>query len=142
MLPRFFHLLARYARNGEGQLGLDAETGRDLADAHLAGDGGVGRQRDLGLAGHELQRAQEAGRIAGREQLLRVGARAAGAAQLARGRQLDVQHVVGLDGTAFAAAGGGGLGGVQNLFDGHRDAPVRWVVLRWSLLCPVSKDAG
>ncbi|KAG0919263.1 hypothetical protein G6F31_021183 [Rhizopus arrhizus] len=82
------------------------------------------KPRDLGLAGHELQRGQEAGRIAGREQLLRVGARAAGAAQLARGRQLDVQHVVGRDGTAFAAAGCGGIGAVEDFFDRHGAFPL------------------
>ena len=109
-----FDLLARHARHVDGQLGLDAETGRDLTDADLAGDGGVGRQRDLGLAGHELQRAQEAGR--GRRRTVAPGWCRPPASR-ARGRQLDVQHVVGGDGTAFAAAGRGGLGGVQNPMD-------------------------
>ena len=63
------------------------EAGGNRADADFAGDGRGRGQRDLLLAGDELQRAQEAGRIAGGEQLFRVGAGPAGAAEFARGRQ-------------------------------------------------------
>src|SRR5690606_16465590 len=78
-----------------------------------------GRQWNLLLAGDELQRAQEAGRVAGGEQLLRVGAFAARAAQLARGGQGEVELAVGGGGAAFAAAGGGGGAGVEDLLEGH-----------------------
>src|SRR5690606_29530248 len=84
-----------------------------------AGDRGIGGQGDLLPAGDELQRAEEAGRVARREQLFGIGAVAAVAAQLARGGQADVQYAVGGGGPAFAAAGGGGGGGVEDLFDGH-----------------------
>ena len=57
--------------------------------------------------------------FAGGEQLLRVGARPARAAQFPGRGQLYVKHVVGRDGAAFAASSGGGLGRVKDLFDGH-----------------------
>lgn len=44
----------------------------DLADADLAGDRGRRRQRDLGATSHELERAEEAGRVAGGKQLLGI----------------------------------------------------------------------
>jgi hypothetical protein len=60
-----------------------------------------------------------AGRATGGEHLFRVGARAAGAAEFARGGELDVQDAVGGHGAAVAAAGGGGFGGVEDLIEGH-----------------------
>ena len=93
------------AGGGDGQLGLDAEPGGDRADAHGAGDGGRRRQRDLLLAGDELQRAEEAGRIACGEQLLGIGAGTAGATQLAGRGQGDVERGVVGAGAAVAALG-------------------------------------
>src|SRR5690606_28367472 len=119
------------AGRGDGERGLDAEAGRDLADADLAGDAGGRRQRDLLLAGHELQRAQEAGRVAGGEQLFGIGAWAAGAAQLARRGQLHVEDAVVGAGAAVTAPGGGSGGGVEDLLDGHGVTPVGgWAGLR------------
>src|SRR5690606_5891978 len=106
-------------RRGHRQRGLQAEATAQGADAHVGGDRGRGRQRNLLLAGDELQRAQEAGRVAGGEQLLRVGAFAARAAQLARRGQGEVELAVGGGGAAFAAAGGGGGAGVEDLLEGH-----------------------
>ncbi|GAA3493643.1 hypothetical protein GCM10019016_007420 [Streptomyces prasinosporus] len=58
--------------------------------------------------------AAEAGRVAGREQLLRIGAPAV-AAQFRGGAQTDVQLAVGGDGAALAAVGGGGDSGVERV---------------------------
>ena len=87
-------------------------------------DADGGRDRGLGghlqlqlLAGH-LQRADEAGGIARREQLLRIGAVAAGAAQFLRRRELGFEGAVFRPGLAVAAAGGGGAGGIEDV-DGH-----------------------
>src|SRR5690606_15953490 len=84
-----------------------------------AGDAGGRGQRDLPAAGDELQRAEEARRVAGGEQLFGIGARPAGAAELARGGQLHVERAVSGTGAPVAAAGGGGSGGVEDLLDGH-----------------------
>ena len=65
----------------------DAEGARlagHRADGHVGRDRHLGRQRDLLHARHGLHRADEAGRVAGREQLLGVGAGAAVAAQFLR----------------------------------------------------------
>src|SRR5690606_7591225 len=67
----------------------------------------------------ELQRTEEARRVAGREQLLGIGAFAAGTAQRTRRGQGEVQRAVGGGGAAFAAAGGGGGAGVEDLLEGH-----------------------
>ena len=113
------HLFARQAGHRDGQLGLDPETGGQRTDADLAGDRGVGGQGLLLLGGHELQRTQEAGGIAGGKQLFRVGALAASAAQLAgRGQAYGQTAVVGA-GAALTAAGGGGGGGVEDLVEAH-----------------------
>ena len=78
-LHQGFHLLARQARHADLQLDFDAEAGGDLADADATLDRGRSRQGDLLLAGDILQCAQEIGRVAGGEQLLRVGSSLAGA---------------------------------------------------------------
>src|SRR5690606_20216264 len=100
-------------RGRDGERGLDAEAGRDLADADLAGDAGGRRQCDLLPGRYELQRAEEAGRVARGEQLFGIGAGTAAAAQLARGGQLHVEHLVVGPGAAVAASGGGRGGGVE-----------------------------
>src|SRR5690606_30761192 len=56
------------------QVDVEAETTWDLADADLGGDRAVCRQWLLLLAGDEFQCADEAGRVAGGEHLLGVGA--------------------------------------------------------------------
>ncbi|KAF5290909.1 hypothetical protein FQR65_LT20556 [Abscondita terminalis] len=90
----------------------DAVGVGDGAQVHFGVDGQVLGQGDLLLAGHGLDGADEAGRVAGGEQLLGIGARAAGAGR----RQGHVQAaVIGARG-AIAAAGGVGAGGVQELF--------------------------
>src|SRR5690606_13404786 len=63
------------ARHGNLQRRLDAEAAAVLArtDAHRRGDLRRLGDRHLLLAGHHLQRAEEAGRIASGEQLLRIG---------------------------------------------------------------------
>src|SRR5690606_30395862 len=107
------------ARRRDGERDLDAEAGRDLADADLAGAAGGRGQGDLLAGRYELQRTTEAGRVARGEQLLGIGARTATAAQLARGGQLHVEHSVAGLGAAVAASGGAGGGGVEDLLDGH-----------------------
>src|SRR4030095_13496272 len=76
----------------------------------------IGRQGGLHLARNRLDCADEAGGVAGGEQLLGVGAAAVGAG----GRQLDVQASVVGTGGAVAAAGGVDFGGVQHFIElGH-----------------------
>ena len=58
-------------------------------------------------------RAEEAGRPAGGEQLLWIGAAARGAGR----RQLDVEAAIRATGRTIPAAGGVGFGGVQNFFE-------------------------
>ena len=71
---------------------------------------------DLLLTCHRLQRAVETGRVARGEQLLRVGARAAGAAQLLRDGQVQLQHAVGRrDMAVSGSAGGLGFRGVERV---------------------------
>ena len=60
------------------------------ADADVSGDGRIGGDGALLLASDELHRAQETCRIAGGEQLFRIGATAG----CAGGRQLDVEPSV------------------------------------------------
>src|SRR5690606_40541986 len=98
---------------------LDAEAGAVVAraDADLGRHGGLGGNLHPGLAGDEFERAKETGGVAGGEELLGVGAGGAVAAEfLGRGERDGERAVVGLGG-AGAAAGGGGLGGVENFQD-------------------------
>jgi hypothetical protein len=108
-----------HARALDAQVDFDAKAGRDLADADVAGDGQVGRQRDLGLARDKFQRAQEAGRITGCKQLLGIGARAATAAQFLRRGQRHVQGAIRTFRRAFTAALRRGLCAIQDFFDAH-----------------------
>ncbi len=69
------------ARQINVQIDVQTETTRNLTDTDVGGDRGVVRDFAFGLTGNEFQRADEAGRVAGSEQLLRVGGRAAGTAE-------------------------------------------------------------
>src|SRR5690606_16250882 len=106
----------------DGEVDFDAEAGRDLADADVAGDGQVWRQRDLGLPGHEFQGAQEAGRVTGREQLLRIGSRTTAAAEFRRCAQFQVKDAIGTFRGTFTATLRGGLGAVEDFFDAHANS--------------------
>jgi hypothetical protein len=66
--------------------------------------------------------ALEAGGVAGREQLLGIGALSVAAQRLGQG-QLHVQQAVVAAGLAFAAAGGRGAGLIEG---GHRLPPWRY----------------
>jgi hypothetical protein len=71
------------------------------------------------MAGQAPQRAVEAGRVAGREQLFRVGSGATGAVQLGRHREVEIEAVVrGQDMAGAAISGGNDLRGVEDLI-GH-----------------------
>ena len=83
-----------------------------LTDADGGGDGAVLGHLHLALGRHELDGPQEAGGIARGEELFRVVALAAGAAQFLGGRQGHGEGTVGGPGAAGATTGGGGLGGV------------------------------
>jgi hypothetical protein len=70
-------------------------------------DGGAGHSLRGGLlTSAAQQRAEEAGRVAGGQQLLGVGADLAGRAHLTLKRQLQVEHVIGEERAAVTAAGG------------------------------------
>ncbi len=94
------------------------------ADAHFAVDVGVFGQLHLGFAGDQLEGAEEAGGVAGGEQLLRVGAFTAGAAEGLGGGEFDVELVVAGHGAAVTAAGGAGFGLVEDFFYGHGGSPL------------------
>ena len=83
------------ARQRDGEIDVETEAaGRAQADADGGGDRGVGRNLRAALRGHELHRADEAGGVAGRKQLLGIVAGAASAAELLRRRELDVERAV------------------------------------------------
>ncbi|SPA21876.1 hypothetical protein CBM2633_B40003 [Cupriavidus taiwanensis] len=114
-------LLGRFtleARQGNLQFDLDAEALRDRTDADRALDRCIGGHVDLLLAGDIAHRTQEAGRIAGSKQLLRIQA-VAGTTHFLGHRQLGVELAVGRGGTAIAAAGGGGMSGIYDFLEFH-----------------------
>ena len=82
-------------RQADVQVDVQAEAARDLADADMGGDRSVVGNAALGLAGHEFQGTDEAGGVAGSEQLLWVGGCAAGTAEFFGRGELDVEDVVG-----------------------------------------------
>jgi len=83
---------------------------------HLGVDRHVSRERDLLLAGDELDRREKARRPAGREQLLGVGAGARAAGR----RELDVEPaIVAVGGAAVPTTRGVRFRGVQDFFEGH-----------------------
>src|SRR5919197_1703788 len=91
----------------DGQFNVEAEApDRTRADADGGGYRSVGRYLGAALRSDELHRADEAGGIAGREQLLGIVAGATTAAELFRGGELDVECAVEGRGVAIAAAGG------------------------------------
>ena len=72
-IDQALRLVLGQARQADMQVDIQAETTGDLADADVGSDRGVIRDFAFSLAGDEFQCADEAGRIAGGEQLLRVG---------------------------------------------------------------------
>lgn len=87
------------------------------ADADFALDPGVVGQLGLLFRGDQFQCADEAGGIAGREQLLRVGAIAAGATQFLGRRQFEIDGTVGGGGTAVAAASNSRFGTIEDVIE-------------------------
>jgi hypothetical protein len=110
------------AGHGDFERGFEAETTAIFtrADADRRGDLGVVRDLYLFLAGDELQRAEEAGGITDREELFRVRAGRAVAAELLRNGERDVDGAVFGGAVAGAATGGGCFGSVEN---GHGMVP-------------------
>jgi hypothetical protein len=107
-------LVPFHSRDVDDQRYDQAEGVAVRADAHLRGHRGVA-ERGVLAARDQAQRAVEAGGVARREELLRVGP-GAGPAEFGREGQVQVDPPVGRDDVAVApVAGGGRLGGVQNL---------------------------
>ncbi len=86
------------------QIDVQTETAWNLANAYMGGNRGVCRNAAFALTGHELQCTDEAGRITGSEQLLRVSGCAASTTEFFRGRQLDVENLVVGNSTTITAA--------------------------------------
>src|SRR6185437_15406689 len=84
--------------------------------------GGVGWNLRAALRGHELHRADEAGGIARREQLLGIVAGATASAELLRGCKLDAERAIEGLGLAVAAAGCLSAGLVEHVH-GHGVSP-------------------
>ena len=105
-MQQICRLLLRQPRQVGLQLDhqTEARTVVTLADADLGLDMRIGRESHLVLRGHELQRAKEAGGIAGCKELLRIGPLAARAAKLLRGGEANLQLSVIGSGNAFASA--------------------------------------
>src|SRR5215218_8417035 len=95
------------ARQRYGKVDVETEAaGRARADADGRGHRGVGWNLRPALRGYELHRADEAGGIARRKQLLGIVAGAASAAEFLRRGELDVERAIEGRGMAVAAAGG------------------------------------
>jgi len=111
---------ALHAGQVHAQAHSDAIATGEGAEVHLGVHGHVLWNGDFLHAAHCLERADEAGRVARRKQLLGVGG-TAGASQLLGGSQFDVQQAVVADGAAVATAGRSGHGGVKHFVerDGH-----------------------
>src|SRR5690606_20960981 len=115
--------LAIQAGQADAQFHFDAETGGDGADTDGTFDEGVCRDAQLVAGSDEFQGAEEAGRVAGGEQLFRVGTVTAGATEFFRGGQGDIQDAVGGNGAAFTATKGFSGCTVENVFDSHGGDP-------------------
>src|SRR5690349_11033050 len=115
-------LRARAVETGHAdrKLNIDAEALAVIARADADGGGDRGAVGDLQLLlpSDVFHRAEEAGGIAAGEQLLRIGALAAGwialAAELLRRHQVEIEDAVRRLGMAGAAAGRCRLRGVEN----------------------------
>ncbi len=103
------------SRQADLQRDFQAETTRNLADPDVGGDGRFCRKRLLLLASDEFQGTDEAGRVACRKELLRVGRVTALTAKLPWCGQPDVKVSVRRYGATVASAGGGiqGLDGLH-----------------------------
>lgn len=111
------------ARQRHAQLDIEREAaGVVRTEPDLGSHLRIGRQRLLALAGDELHRAQKARRIACGEELFGIRAFRAGAAELTRCGELDLQLVIFGHRATVAAAGARGARLVQSV---HRAAPVR-----------------
>jgi len=99
------------------QVDVQTEATRDLADAYVGGDRCVSRDAFLGLTCDKLQGADEAGRVARREQLLGVGCFTARSAKFLGGCQFHVQNFIAGDGAAITATGSGCDCGIERFND-------------------------
>ncbi len=124
----FFCFFTLEAGNVDLERDFDAETGAVFAraDADRCRHSRVFRNLYLLLASDVLERAQEAGGITGCEQLFRVGAASAIAAEFLRYGQRDVENAVFRLGVAGAATGCRCFGRVQ---DWHVIFSLGW---RWT----------
>ncbi len=98
------------------------------ADADLGGNRRFLGNLDLLLARDKFQGTEEAGGIAGGEKLFGIGAGRTVATELLGNGQRHVQDAVIGNGAAGAAAGGRGLGRIENRHDN-----LLWLVLRLGL---------
>src|SRR5438045_2649580 len=95
LLNKLLRLIAWHARERDVQSDVDPEAALGTrADPDTRGHRRVFRDFRPPLGGDELHRPEKAGRIAGREELLGVVARAAAAAQLLRRRQTNAERAV------------------------------------------------
>src|SRR5262249_60492657 len=91
----------------DGKVDVEAKAAfRARADADRGGHGRIRRHLDAAALGRDrLHGADEAGGIAGGEELLGIVAGAAATTELLRGRELDAEGAVGRLGGAVWAAG-------------------------------------
>jgi hypothetical protein len=92
-------------RQADVQVDVQTETARDLADADVGGDRGVVQGCCAWSGWQRISGADEAGRVAGGEQLLRVGRFTTRTAEFFRGSEFDVENVVTGNRTTVTATG-------------------------------------
>src|SRR6516162_6327043 len=114
-----FSLRARESRQRNGKLDIQAKaTFRARPDADDRGHRGVGWDLWATLGSDEFHCADEAGGIAGSEELLGVIAGSAGSTEFLGGSQLDVERSIQRASLAVAASGRLGAGFVKHVY-GH-----------------------
>lgn len=105
--------------NADRQSGFDPKTFTIIAwsDANVRRDRSVGGNLHVRFAGDKFKRSEEAGRVACCEELFRIGAGFAIAAEFFRGGERDGENSIDGRRFAFAAAGGCNLGAIKNVHE-------------------------
>jgi hypothetical protein len=125
LLDEQIGLRSRKPWEANPELDLNPESPRYRSHTDTGFDLSVRRERNALPPGDILHDSQKAGRIAGREQLLRSGPAAVRPAQLARPGHFQIQNAVGGDRPDIASGRCLHLDAVQHLLDQHSMASLR-----------------
>src|ERR1700743_3834318 len=128
-----FRIGAREARQGDVERDLQAKNSfRARTDTYRRGYRGVGRNLWAALRGNEFHRADEAGRVARRKQLLGIIAGTAASTEFLWRGELDVEGAIKCRGVAIAATGSFGAGLVEHV---DRHGSLSCLRFRWMTYC-------